>query len=72
MHRALDDFADGCINLLPLRIDITPDDPSWIGAWWIGFVISGIGGLSVAFIMGCFPRELPGITQKPRVVIIIL
>ena len=23
-------------------VSITPDDPRWVGAWWIGFILSGM------------------------------
>lgn len=39
-------------------VDITPLDPRWIGAWWLGFVV--FGGLSIiaSVPIMCFPRTL--------------
>ena len=41
----------------PLGLDDT--SPNWVGAWWIGFGISGFLLLVVAIPMGCFPKTLP-------------
>ncbi|XP_067415282.1 solute carrier organic anion transporter family member 1B3-like [Emydura macquarii macquarii] len=39
-------------------ITITPKDSRWVGAWWLGFVISGIASL-IAAIPFCFlPKSL--------------
>ncbi|ELT88560.1 hypothetical protein CAPTEDRAFT_147857 [Capitella teleta] len=40
-------------------VSVSPGDPGWIGAWWIGFLISGIASVLVTFLMACFPREFP-------------
>ncbi|XP_070533589.1 solute carrier organic anion transporter family member 4C1-like [Ptychodera flava] len=40
-------------------VTITPDDPSWVGAWWIGFVIGCVCAWLVAIPVGAFPHELP-------------
>lgn len=48
------------INVDPwFSTDRTPDDPTWVGAWWIGHVIFSILLLilSVPYLM--FPRYLP-------------
>ncbi|XP_022258702.1 solute carrier organic anion transporter family member 3A1-like, partial [Limulus polyphemus] len=38
---------------------LTPDDPQWIGAWWLGLcMVGGTLFLSV-FPMASFPRKLP-------------
>lgn len=41
-------------------VSITPDDPRWVGAWWIGFILSGCLALLLALPIAAFPRELPG------------
>ncbi|VDK49394.1 unnamed protein product [Cylicostephanus goldi] len=44
------------------RVDHPPiarNDPRWIGAWWIGFLISSISALIIAFPILAFARELP-------------
>uniref|UniRef100_A0A8C8SSA0 Solute carrier organic anion transporter family member n=1 Tax=Pelusios castaneus TaxID=367368 RepID=A0A8C8SSA0_9SAUR len=39
-------------------ITITPKDSRWVGAWWLGFIISGIANL-IAAIPFCFlPKSL--------------
>eukprot|EP00066_Takifugu_rubripes_P005428 XP_003969467.1 PREDICTED: solute carrier organic anion transporter family member 3A1 [Takifugu rubripes] len=40
------------------QLDITPDDPRWIGAWWGGFLLCGaLLFLSALFMFG-FPQAL--------------
>ncbi|XP_028999913.1 solute carrier organic anion transporter family member 3A1-like isoform X2 [Betta splendens] len=40
------------------KLDITPDDPRWIGAWWAGFLLcSALLFLSALFMFG-FPQAL--------------
>ncbi|XP_074058510.1 solute carrier organic anion transporter family member 4C1-like [Macrotis lagotis] len=41
-------------------IDITEDDPRWLGAWWIGFLISCLLGWALIIPFSCFPKHLPG------------
>lgn len=44
--------------LYPGTLDITPDDPRWIGAWWGGFLLcSALLFLSALFMFG-FPQAL--------------
>jgi len=45
---------------LPKGINLTPKDPQWIGAWWIGYLITGALMFLVAVLILGFPRELPG------------
>ncbi|XP_048886479.1 solute carrier organic anion transporter family member 3A1-like [Brienomyrus brachyistius] len=40
------------------RLDITPDDPRWIGAWWGGFILCGVLLFSSALPMFGFPPSL--------------
>ncbi|XP_055022096.1 solute carrier organic anion transporter family member 4A1 [Boleophthalmus pectinirostris] len=40
--------------------DVTPDNPLWVGAWWIGFLGGGALALLVAIPILGYPRELPG------------
>lgn len=55
--------TDLCHPLKPLwltaaKLDITPDDPRWIGAWWGGFLLCGaLLFLSALFMFG-FPQAL--------------
>ena len=38
----------------------TPSSPEWVGAWWIGFVISAVISLLVGIPLLTFPSILPG------------
>ncbi|XP_076804531.1 solute carrier organic anion transporter family member 4A1-like [Clavelina lepadiformis] len=39
--------------------DITPESSQWVGAWWIGFVISALIMLLFAFPILGYPKQLP-------------
>ncbi|KAM5330367.1 solute carrier organic anion transporter family member 4C1 isoform 1-T1 [Glossophaga mutica] len=43
--------------------DITEDDPRWLGAWWIGFLMAWFFAWSLIVPFSCFPKHLPG-TEK--------
>ncbi|XP_078610405.1 solute carrier organic anion transporter family member 4A1-like isoform X1 [Branchiostoma floridae x Branchiostoma japonicum] len=44
--------------------DLTPESPQWVGAWWIGFLLSGaMAALSAIFLFG-FPRKLPVLSEN--------
>ena len=38
-------------------------DPEWVGAWWIGYLISGIFALAASLPMLCFPKVPPCLTS---------
>ncbi|XP_068145560.1 solute carrier organic anion transporter family member 74D-like [Drosophila tropicalis] len=38
---------------------ITPKDPRWLGAWWLGWLILAAAVLACAIFMFFFPKELP-------------
>lgn len=38
-------------------VGIVDTDPRWIGAWWIGFLVSGTLLLMLSFPLSLFPRE---------------
>ena len=40
--------------------NLTSSDPSWVGAWWLGYIISTVIATILALFMFLFPRELPG------------
>ncbi|XP_028679772.1 solute carrier organic anion transporter family member 3A1 [Erpetoichthys calabaricus] len=42
------------------KLDITPDDPRWIGAWWGGFLLCGALLFFSALFMFGFPQSLSG------------
>ncbi|XP_072223849.1 solute carrier organic anion transporter family member 4A1 [Leuresthes tenuis] len=46
-----------------LKTEMTPENPHWVGAWWIGFLAGGAAALLVAFPILGYPRQLPG-SQK--------
>uniref|UniRef100_H2Z5W6 Solute carrier organic anion transporter family member n=1 Tax=Ciona savignyi TaxID=51511 RepID=H2Z5W6_CIOSA len=49
--------------------DINPESPQWVGAWWVGFVISGAILFIIAIPVLGFPRKLPStLTRKSTVV----
>ncbi|XP_012496438.1 PREDICTED: solute carrier organic anion transporter family member 1C1 [Propithecus coquereli] len=56
----LDDFAseDNAAFYID-RITITPKDPQWVGAWWLGYLIAGIISLLAAVPFWCLPKSLP-------------
>uniref|UniRef100_A0AAY4E360 Solute carrier organic anion transporter family member n=1 Tax=Denticeps clupeoides TaxID=299321 RepID=A0AAY4E360_9TELE len=40
--------------------DLTPENPLWVGAWWIGFLAGGAAALVIALPILGYPRQLPG------------
>ncbi|XP_014667308.1 PREDICTED: solute carrier organic anion transporter family member 3A1-like [Priapulus caudatus] len=46
--------------------DLTPWDPRWIGAYWLGFVILAAILAAVAIPMAMFPRRLPSNKKTAR------
>lgn len=40
--------------------EMTPENPLWVGAWWIGFLAGGAAALLVAVPILGYPRQLPG------------
>ena len=40
--------------------DLTPEDPEWVGAWWIGFILLALIMLIWAVPTVLFPARLPG------------
>ncbi|XP_046573481.1 solute carrier organic anion transporter family member 4A1-like [Haliotis rubra] len=42
------------------KIDLTPADPRWVGAWWVSFLISGGVMFIIALPMLAYPTILPG------------
>ncbi|ESO09595.1 hypothetical protein HELRODRAFT_97665 [Helobdella robusta] len=39
--------------------DLTPEDPRWLGAWWIGFLVTGSAFIILSIFLCGFPREMP-------------
>ncbi|XP_078667309.1 solute carrier organic anion transporter family member 4C1-like [Branchiostoma floridae x Branchiostoma belcheri] len=42
---------------------LTPDDPRWVGAWWIGFVVCAAMSWAVSLPLAAYPKELPGAAE---------
>ncbi|KAM8962211.1 solute carrier organic anion transporter family member 4C1 [Pelodytes ibericus] len=42
------------------KVNISPGDPRWLGAWWIGFLICGLTTWLLIAPLSCFPKHLPG------------
>ncbi|XP_026110025.1 LOW QUALITY PROTEIN: solute carrier organic anion transporter family member 4A1-like [Carassius auratus] len=40
--------------------ELTPENPLWVGAWWIGFLAGGAAALIIALPILGYPRQLPG------------
>ncbi|CAG5119222.1 unnamed protein product, partial [Candidula unifasciata] len=54
----LDIYTDVTVD--PASLGLDPSNPKWIGAWWIGFLISGMMGVLLALPMLAYPAALPG------------
>lgn len=56
-------FLQIFVNPWQVPSDLTDADPSWVGAWWMGFLLCGV----LAFFSGVplllFPRELPSVEK---------
>ena len=42
-----------------VMVRMTSDDPRWVGAWWLGFILAAAVNLLVSFPILCFGAELP-------------
>ena len=49
---------------LPCRIDFAENDPRWVGAWWLGYIVAGVGCFLTLLPMTGFPSDLPGNTVQ--------
>ncbi|XP_073801548.1 solute carrier organic anion transporter family, member 1F3 isoform X2 [Danio rerio] len=50
-------------SVFQASVTITPQDSRWVGAWWLGYVVSGLLTLLAAFPLWFFPRALPENSQ---------
>ncbi|XP_078070846.1 solute carrier organic anion transporter family member 4C1-like [Mustelus asterias] len=48
------------------NIPLMPDDPRWLGAWWIGFLLCWILAWCLIIPLTCFPKHLPGTAMIQR------
>lgn len=44
----------------PRELHLNARDPRWIGAWWLGYLVTGAIMFLTAILLLGFPRELPG------------
>ncbi|KAF4518204.1 hypothetical protein B566_EDAN005929 [Ephemera danica] len=47
----------------PAQLGLTPESNVWVGAWWIGFLISAVLCVLVAVPLLAFPASLPGASE---------
>jgi hypothetical protein len=45
-------------------LNLTPKDPRWIGAWWLGFLVFGLLFFLLAITLSGFPSSLPGAKER--------
>lgn len=38
---------------------MTPNNPNWVGAWWLGFIGAAVVTVAASILMLGFPRHLP-------------
>lgn len=62
----LNHFSSHLCSIITATLDITPDDPRWIGAWWGGFIICGLFLFVSSFFMFGFPQSLNEPGEDPR------
>ncbi|XP_054750679.1 solute carrier organic anion transporter family member 4A1-like isoform X2 [Lytechinus pictus] len=42
------------------ELDISPSDPTWVGAWWLGFIVAALISFSIVIPFLGYSRSLPG------------
>ncbi|XP_053309532.1 solute carrier organic anion transporter family member 4A1 [Spea bombifrons] len=45
---------------LSIPAGLTPENPLWVGAWWIGFLAAGAAAFLISFPILGYPQQLPG------------
>ncbi|XP_067681617.1 solute carrier organic anion transporter family member 4C1-like [Haliotis asinina] len=50
----------------PSSIPLTPADPQWVGAWWIGILVTFVAFLLVSIPFLGYPKKLPGYGELQR------
>ncbi|CAG5116727.1 unnamed protein product, partial [Candidula unifasciata] len=48
------------IDVDPKSLGLDTNNPKWVGAWWIGFLISGTMAVLLSLPLLAFPKSLPG------------
>jgi len=51
-------------------VDISPKDPRWIGAWWLGFLVFGAFSLLFSIPTMCFPRYIKSSKRRHELALI--
>lgn len=46
--------------------ELSPRDPRWIGAWWLGFLVLGLLSIVTASFVYCFPQKLKTYIVKKK------
>ena len=41
-------------------VDITTTDPRWVGAWWVGFIVTAVLFFIFALPLSAYPRNIAG------------
>ncbi|XP_052697071.1 solute carrier organic anion transporter family member 4A1-like isoform X2 [Crassostrea angulata] len=63
--QTLEYFVD--IDKVPQSaVDLTPNDPQWVGAWWIGIVMSFFAFFFIVLPTLGFPKRLPGYKELQK------
>lgn len=42
------------------RLGFGPRDTRWVGAWWIGFVVTAVAFVVIAIPIFGYPKYMPG------------
>ncbi|XP_055870857.1 solute carrier organic anion transporter family member 4A1-like isoform X4 [Biomphalaria glabrata] len=48
------------VTVDPTTLGLDTSNPKWVGAWWIGFLISGVFGVLLSLPLLAYPSSLPG------------
>lgn len=63
-------LASFCVKIYvapSLHPKISEDDPRWIGAWWIGYVIIAAAMFLIAPVIATFPKTLPRAALRKKI-----
>ncbi|CAG7725964.1 unnamed protein product [Allacma fusca] len=62
-------FASACLKVF-ISPTLTPyiktDDPRWVGAWWLGWIVLGILMAITALFISLFPKKLPKTVEREK------
>lgn len=67
---AFSSTASFCLKIY-ISPELTPtidnNDPRWLGAWWLGWLILAVSLFGFAFVMCMFPKQLPRAAVRKRI-----